>query len=167
MKSAKSKPARKAGKPLNGSGMDSNALTRRMIARRARKITDGALAIPRVPPPPDVGQRRAKGAGVPETEWRLSGTFNPPSQSVEVVDRSQWKVPFAEVVDAFDLCDDLIGGHRGLGVESCSCTDVASFIWNHGRREDQVEALLAILPIARRVLDRFDASDDPSEGERT
>jgi hypothetical protein len=62
-------------------------------------------------------------------------------------------VPFEDVVEAFDVVTDLIDSRE---MESSECGGMGCFISNEGTQEEVVEATLALVPIARRVKERWD-----------
>jgi len=57
-------------------------------------------------------------------------------------------IDFRTFAEGLDLMDELVA-HRSL--ESCSASDLACWLHNVGSVDDRTEALLALLPIARRA----------------
>ncbi len=53
-----------------------------------------------------------------------------------------------------DFMDNVIDNGWGKGAASFAASDLACYIHNEGDADDRAEALLAILPIARRVFER-------------
>ena len=77
-------------------------------------------------------------------------------------------VSFIEFAEAVSFIDELIHDRSDAGysdVQSCCCTDLATFVWNAGNEAEHAEALLRLLPVTKRVKNRLDAEAEAKRGK--
>lgn len=61
---------------------------------------------------------------------------------------------FSFTADDLEALGELVDDGSTNGVEGCSAGALSAYIHNRGTKHDRAEALAAVLPIARRVLER-------------
>lgn len=72
-------------------------------------------------------------------------------------------ITFQTFAQDLDLLGDMIDGHE---IANCDTSSVAEFIHNRGGPEDRAAGLLALLPIARKVLERIAGKNQDDEQTR-
>ncbi len=69
-------------------------------------------------------------------------------------------IPFEQYAEDLDLITCMIDDRGMTDVEGFDASDLAVFISNKGSAADRAEALLAIVPVARRLYDRITQDDE-------
>jgi len=67
-------------------------------------------------------------------------------------------IDFPTFAEHMETLVNMIDSH--VDIKSPECAALGTFICNHGTKEDNAEALLAIMPVATRVFQRYDAEQD-------
>ena len=86
-------------------------------------------------------------------KYALPGASGAPESSGPAID-------FPTFAEHMETLVNMIDAHGDIDIESPECAALGTFICNHGTKEDNAEALLAIMPVATRVFRRCGAEEE-------